>query len=88
MEPERFADLSATVATFTVDRLAFTLSPPLVAAVLDFDGGGRFNLELTDIDASTVQIGDRVQMSFRRIMTAGGVHNYFWKARPLRAEEA
>ena len=35
------ADVQATIATFTVDRLAFSLSPPVVAAVIDFDGGGR-----------------------------------------------
>ena len=29
-------------------------------------------------------IGDRVEMTFRRLFTADGVHNYFWKARPLR----
>ncbi len=27
-----------------------------------------------------VAIGDRVEMTFRRFHTAGGVHNYFWKA--------
>ena len=42
MVPERLADVPATVATFTVDRLAYSLSPPVVAAVVDFDGGGRF----------------------------------------------
>jgi 3-hydroxy-3-methylglutaryl CoA synthase/uncharacterized OB-fold protein len=84
MKPRRMADTSATVATFTVDRLAFSLNPPVVAAVLDFDGGGRFTCELTDVDPSTVKIGDRVEMSFRRLFTAGGVHNYFWKARPSR----
>jgi hypothetical protein len=31
-----------------------------------------------------VAIGDRVEMTFRKMITAGdGVHNYFWKARPL-----
>jgi hypothetical protein len=30
-----------------------------------------------------VAIGDRVAMTFRRLLTADGVHNYFWKARPL-----
>ena len=30
-----------------------------------------------------VKIGDRVQMTFRRMMTAKGVHNYFWKAKPV-----
>ena len=54
------ADVPATIATFTVDRLAFSLSPPVVAAIIDFDGGGRFQCELTDVDPATVQIGDRV----------------------------
>jgi 3-hydroxy-3-methylglutaryl CoA synthase/uncharacterized OB-fold protein len=84
MTPERLADIPATIATFTVDRLAYSLSPPVVAAVIDFEGGGRFQCELTDVDPSAVKIGDRVEMTFRRLFTAGGVHNYFWKARPLR----
>jgi hydroxymethylglutaryl-CoA synthase len=84
MTPERLADVPATIATFTVDRLAYSLSPPVVAAVIDFDGGGRFQSELTDVDPSSVKIGDRVSMTFRRLHTAGGVHNYFWKARPIR----
>jgi 3-hydroxy-3-methylglutaryl CoA synthase/uncharacterized OB-fold protein len=86
MLPERLADTPATVATFTVDRLAFSLSPPVVAAVVDFDGGGRFRCEMTDVDPATVAIGDRVGMTFRKISTVNGVHNYFWKARPLRGE--
>lgn len=86
MEQVRMADVPATIATFTVDRLAFSLSPPVVAAIIDFDGGGRFQCELTDVDPSSVAIGDRVSMTFRRLYTSGGVHNYFWKARPLAAE--
>ena len=77
------ADRLGTVVTFTVDRLAFSPSPPVVAAVVDFDGGGRFSCELTEADPATLAIGDRVEMTFRRIITAGGVHNYFWKARPV-----
>jgi uncharacterized OB-fold protein len=79
------AETAATVATYTVDRLAFSPSPPTVAAVLDFDGGGRFTCELTDVDPETVAIGLRVEPTFRKISEARGVHNYFWKARPLRA---
>jgi 3-hydroxy-3-methylglutaryl CoA synthase len=88
MTPVRMADVQATIATFTVDRLAYSLSPPVVAAVIDFDGGGRFQCELTDVDPGAVKIGDRVEMTFRRLFTAEGVHNYFWKARPIRAEGA
>jgi 3-hydroxy-3-methylglutaryl CoA synthase/uncharacterized OB-fold protein len=84
MAPERMADVPATIATFTVDRLAFSPSPPMVVAVLDFEGGGRFQSEMTDVDPKAVKIGDRVTMTFRRLLTAGGVHNYFWKAKPLR----
>jgi hydroxymethylglutaryl-CoA synthase len=87
MTPERLADVPATIATFTVDRLAFSLSPPVVAAVVDFDGGGRFQCELTDVDPANVHIGDRVEMTFRKLFTADGVHNYFWKARPIRTTE-
>jgi hydroxymethylglutaryl-CoA synthase len=82
MTPERLADVPAVIATFTVDRLAYSLSPPVVAAVIDFDGGGRFQCEMTDVDPKAVKIGDRVQMTFRKLYTANGVHNYFWKARP------
>ncbi len=83
MEMVRMADVRATIATFTVDRLAYSLSPPVVAAIIDFDGGGRFQCELTDVDPSTVRIGDRVEMTFRRLYTQDGIHNYFWKARPI-----
>lgn len=82
MESVRMADVGATIATFTVDRLAYSLSPPVVAAVIDFDGGGRFQCELTDVDPDSVAIGDRVEMTFRRLYTVDGIHNYFWKARP------
>jgi uncharacterized OB-fold protein len=85
MTDERLADVSGTIATYTVDRLAYSLNPPVVVAVIDFDGGGRYQCEMTDVDPASVRIGDRVEMTFRRLFTAGGVHNYFWKARPLRA---
>jgi len=85
MAPERLADVRGTVATFTVDRLAFSLSPPVVGVVVDFDGGGRYRCEMTDVDPATVAIGTRVEMTFRRLWTAQGVHNYFWKAKPVDA---
>jgi 3-hydroxy-3-methylglutaryl CoA synthase/uncharacterized OB-fold protein len=85
MEPVPMADVPATVVTFTIDRLAYSLSPPVIAVVIDFDGGGRFQCQLTDADPEQVRIGDRVEMTFRRLLTANGVHNYFWKARPLQA---
>ena len=81
------ADATGTVVTFTIDRLAYSPSPPVVFAVVDFDGGGRLPVELTDVDVDEVAIGDRVEMTFRRLSTADGIHNYFWKARPVRVSE-
>jgi uncharacterized OB-fold protein len=83
-ELEPMADARGTVVTFTIDRLSYTPSPPMVFAVVDFDGGGRLPVELTDVDADQVTVGDRVEMTFRRLSTADGIHNYFWKARPCR----
>ncbi len=85
MTPEPLADVPATVTTYTVDRLAYTPSPPMLMVVLDFDGGGRMRCQLTDAAEDEVGIGLRVEMTFRRLVTAAGVHNYFWKARPVRS---
>ena len=82
MDPAPMADVPATVATFTVDSLAYSPSPPIVFAVCDFDGGGRLPVELTDVTADQVSIGMAVEMTFRRLNTADGIANYFWKARP------
>ncbi len=88
MEPAPMADVAGTIVTFTIDKLAYSPSPPVVFAVVDFDGGGRFPMELTDVDAAAVRIGDRVEMTFRRLFTADGIHDYFWKARPVRSAPA
>ena len=85
MAPEPLADVPATVTTYTVDRLAYTPSPPMLIAVLDFDGGGRMRCQLTETGKDEARIGLRVEMTFRRMVTAAGVHNYFWKARPIRS---
>ena len=84
MRSERFADKSCRIATYTLDHLAYSLQPPVVAAVVDFEGGGRLTCELTDVEPTQVAIGDELEMTFRRLYTGQGVHNYFWKARPRR----
>ena len=88
MEPVGRADTMATIATYTVDRLAYSPSPP------DRVRGGRLRwrravpVELTDVDPDRVAIGDRVAMTFRKLYTADGIHDYFWKAKPLRSGNA
>ncbi len=84
MSPLPMADVEGTISTFTIDRIAYSPSPPIAFAVVDFDNGARLPVELCDLDASKLAMGDRVEMTFRRLYTADGIHNYFWKARPLR----
>lgn len=84
MEDAPMSEVIGTVAAITIDRIAYSPSPPIVFAVVDFDGGGRLPVELCDVDAASVKVGDRVEMTFRRLFSADGIHNYFWKARPVR----
>ena len=81
------ADVPATIATLHRRPAGvLSLSPPVVAAIIDFDGGGRFQCELTDVDPDRgghrrPRRDDASVASTR----SDGVHNYFWKARPIRA---
>jgi 3-hydroxy-3-methylglutaryl CoA synthase/uncharacterized OB-fold protein len=84
MESVGLSDVQGTVVTFTIDRMAYSPSPPIVFAVVDFDGGGRVPIELTDLDASEAAIGQRVEMTFRKLFVADGIVNYFWKGRLVR----
>lgn len=79
MDPRSAAVLRGTVVTYTVDRLAYSPSPPVVQAVVDVDGGGRCTLEVADARPEQLRVGARVSFSFRRLFTAGDVHDYFWK---------
>lgn len=87
MEPVPMADTQGTIAAFTIDKLVYSPSPPVVFAVVDFDGGGRAPLELTDVDPDEVEVGGRVEPTFRRLFTSDEIHNYFWKVRPVRGQE-
>lgn len=91
MEPVPMADAMGTVATFTIDRLAYSPSPPVIFAVVDFDAqdgsggaGGRLPVEICDTTPDGIGVGDRVEMTFRRLNVADGISNYFWKGRPIR----
>ena len=83
-EPYRFADKNGKVATFSHDNLAVSDNPPSTVAVVDFYGGGRGSFEMTDRDPDECQVGMDVEMTFRKIFFDNGIHNYFWKCKPLR----
>ena len=88
MEDYRFVGQSAKVTTYTMDHLAASISSPIIVAIVDFDNGGRILCELTDCNPKEVEIGINVELTFRRLYEAGGISNYFWKARPMREKES
>ena len=77
-----FSDKKGNVFTYTLDHLASTENPPMIKAVVDFDGGGRMFCQMADCDPENMKVGLPVEMVFRRILDAAGFHNYFWKFRP------
>ena len=83
-ESIRLADKRAELFTFTLDYLNADPNPPTVASVVDFEGGGRAFLTMTDRNPSEVKIGQTVEMTFRRLYDAEGFRNYYWKCRPVR----
>jgi 3-hydroxy-3-methylglutaryl CoA synthase len=79
-----FADKKAKVFTFTQDVLAFSIDPPAIYAVVDFEGGGRSMFDMTDRDPNEVKWDMPVEMTFRKLQYTKGIHNYFWKIKPVR----
>ncbi len=85
MEDYAFSDKQGKVFSFTEDNLAFSVSPPAIYGIVDFDGGGRFLFDVTDCDSGELKVDMPVEMSFRRkyLDEGRGFSGYFWKATPI-----
>jgi hydroxymethylglutaryl-CoA synthase len=79
-----FSNKKARVVTYTADYMSPSPDSPAVVAVLNFEGGGRMFLTMTDKDVDQVKIGMKVEVSFRKLFFTEGIHNYFWKCVPDR----
>ena len=73
---------TARIITFTVDRLAFSPSPPLISAIIAFERGGRLQSELTDVRLP-LHVGDAVIPRLPPRRDDRGIQNYLCKARPV-----
>lgn len=78
------SDKKGTLVTFSMDERSAAIDPPNVLAAVALEGGGRFFSQMTDRDTNNLQVGMPMELTFRRIHDALGVHNYFWKCRPVR----
>ncbi len=83
-EAVRLSDKKGKIFTFSLDYIAGTIDVPLAITIINFEGGGRGLFEMTDREIEEVRCEAPVEMSFRKLRSSGGVHNYFWKAIPPR----
>jgi NAD(P)-dependent dehydrogenase (short-subunit alcohol dehydrogenase family)/uncharacterized OB-fold protein/putative sterol carrier protein len=85
-----FADIPATVKTFTGDMLAVSVDPPAIYGMVQFEGGGRLTVDFTDCRLEDLKVGWPVRMAFKRkgVDPARGFSNYFWKAVPQPLTDA
>ena len=86
-EDYRFADKIGRVVTFSHDYLAASMDSPITLTTVDFPEGGRIICDMTDRIPEDVRIGMPVEMTFRKIRYVGGIYNYWWKCRPVRARK-
>ena len=82
LEPIRMSDKKGKLFTFSEDFISDPFDVPMVLSVVDFEGGGRAVLTMTDHIGQKVSIGMPVEMSFRKLFYNDGIHNYFWKCTP------
>ena len=89
-EPYKFADRKAKVLTYSADYLTFSMAPPNHYGMVDFEGGGRIYVDITDVEPGDVDTGLAVKMAFRikEVDEKRGFTRYFWKAVPDRAAAA
>jgi len=79
-----FADMPASVKTFTEDNLAYSPSPPYLYGNVAFKEGGNIFMEMTDFEAGDLSIGTELKMVFRikDFDHKRSFRRYFWKAAP------
>lgn len=78
----RLSDRVGRVVTYTFDYFFPTPEPPTVVTVTEIDGA-RLHLQLVNCTPEQTRIGLPVELLFRRIHTAGGRPNYYWKGSPV-----
>jgi len=79
-----FANRKAELFSFSHDNLAPAIDPPVTLSVVNFEGGGRIQCDMTDRDIEEVKVGMPVEMTFRKIRYTGGIYDYWWKCMPIR----
>ncbi len=83
-EPEPFSGKIGRINSYTADRLTYSPDPPACYGMIQFDEGGRWMMDFTDVDEKDLSVGHPMRMMFRvkDIDSQRGFRRYFWKAAP------
>jgi 3-hydroxy-3-methylglutaryl CoA synthase len=77
----RLSDRIGKIVTYTFDFFFPTPNPPTIVTIIDVDGA-RIHLQVVEVEAKDVAIGQEIEFVFRRIHESGGRPNYYWKGIP------
>ncbi|MDP2801388.1 MAG: 3-oxoacyl-[acyl-carrier-protein] synthase III C-terminal domain-containing protein [Phreatobacter sp.] len=82
--PEPFAAKTGRINSYTADRLTYSPDPPACYGMIQFEEGGRWMMDFTDVDEKDLSVGQPMRMMFRvkDIDSQRGFRRYFWKAAP------
>lgn len=86
-EPHPFADKIGRINSYTADRLTYSPDPPACYGMIQFDDGGRWMMDFTDVEPDSLAIGMPMRMTFRvkDVDAQRGFRRYFWKAAPAQS---
>jgi len=93
MEPYSFAGRKGKIFTYNLDYITPRAEVPVATTEVDFEGGGRIQSYMTEVDVDKICVGMPVKMTFRKyspweeIPLREGVYTYFWESKPIRAQE-
>lgn len=86
-EQVRLIDKKTTLYSFSTDTVPLMpvmTDPPVVRTVVDFEGGGRLEGEMTEGAVEDLEVGMPMDMVLRKLERQGDVPTYSWKSRAVR----
>jgi 3-hydroxy-3-methylglutaryl CoA synthase/uncharacterized OB-fold protein len=83
--PEKFAECTGRLVTFTLDAFYPSPEPPTVVVIVQVENGPRIHMQMADIAPNDVRVDMPLRFAFRCIHRVGRRPNYFWKCVPVAA---
>jgi len=85
-ESVRLSDKRANLYTYAVDYTYWVPDVTYVTAIVNFEGGGRTECPMADVEEREIEMNMPVEMSFRRLdyRKEEGICVYSWKCTPVR----